>query len=108
MMDQAESIAADVERLMRENEFWYLALKSAVAMVIRTAGTDGAEAMLERVREEAVADFPMHLPEARVSEPAASYLLEDLRRLVKMWSEHGSIVVAYQSVPQEVRDEAQA
>lgn len=98
MMEQAEDIARDIEKLMRENEFWYLALKSAVAMVVRTAGTDGAEAMLERVREEAIAGYPPNMPEALVSEPAASFLLEGLRRLALLWSEHGSIAAAYRAV----------
>jgi len=103
--EQAEDIASDIDRLMSENEFWYLALKSVVATVIRTAGTDAAESLLEQAKEDAIQDFPLHTPEALVSEPCASYMLEDLRNLVKLWSyEKGSIVKHHRANPPEMSD----
>lgn len=81
-----------IHQLEQKSEFWYLALKAAVGVVVRTAGTDAAEAMLESVREAALSDFPLDTGESRVSEQAATYLLDELRTFAGVWEEHGSLI----------------
>lgn len=87
-----ESAREEIEKLSRTNEFWYLALKSAVGAVVRSAGTDAAEELLETVRDQALGDFPLDTGDSRVSEAAAAFLLEELRTLASVWEQHGSLI----------------
>lgn len=87
-----ESASESIAELTRTTEYWYLVAKSAVGVVVRTAGTDAAEALLATVQEEAMGDFPLHAGESRVSEQAASYLLDNLRQLARVWEKHGSLI----------------
>lgn len=91
MQQQAEGIADDIERLMRENEYWYLVSRACVAFVVENLGMDTAGTLVEWVLERSLTGFdPAALVTEVLSNRAATDLVDGWRERAKAWADEPS------------------